>query len=69
MRIKVLPEDFLVEEELSVPLAEGGRYAVYRARKRAITTLQLQNRLARALGVPNSAVVFPALKDRQAVAE
>lgn len=46
MRIKVLPEDFVVKEVLAVPLAEGGRYAVYRTRKRAITTLQLQNRLA-----------------------
>lgn len=67
MRIKVLPEDFVVKEVLAVPLAEGGRYAVYRTRKRAITTLQLQNRLAAALGLPPSAVAFPALKDRQAV--
>jgi tRNA pseudouridine13 synthase len=68
MRIKVFPGDFAVIEVLAVPLAEGGRYAVYRARKRAITTLQLQNRLAAALGLSASAVAFPALKDRQAVA-
>jgi tRNA pseudouridine13 synthase len=68
MRIKVLPGDFAVKEVLAVPLAEGGHYVVYRARKRAITTLQLQNRLAAALGLSNSAVAFPALKDRQAIA-
>lgn len=68
MRIKVLPEDFVVEEVLAVSPGEGGRYAVYRARKQATTTLDLQNRLAAALGMPPSAVVFPALKDKQAVA-
>jgi tRNA pseudouridine13 synthase len=68
MRIKVIPEDFIVEEVLTARLAQGGRYAVYRARKRAITTLQLQHRLAAALNRPHSAVAFPALKDKQAVA-
>ena len=68
MRIKVLPKDFVVKEVLSVSLADGGRYTVYRAQKRAMTTLQLQARLAAALRLPRSAVVFPALKDRQAVA-
>jgi len=68
MRIKVLPDDFAVKEVLAVPLAAGGRYAVYRAQKRAITTLQLRNRLAAALDLSPSAVTFPALKDRQAVA-
>lgn len=68
MRIKVLPEDFVVEEVLAVSPGEGGRYAVYRARKRALTTLELQRRLAAALGAPPSAVTFPALKDKQAVA-
>ena len=68
MRIKVLPKDFVVKEVLAVSLADGGRYTVYRAQKRAMTTLQLQARLAAALRLPRSAVVFPALKDRQAVA-
>lgn len=67
MKIKTIPEDFIVEEELGVPLAEGGRYAVYQAQKRGITTLQLQARLAAALNRPPSAVRFPALKDRRAV--
>ena len=68
MRIKMVAEDFIVEEVLAARLAQGGRYAVYRARKRAITTLQLQHRLAAALNRPHSAVTFPALKDKQAVA-
>ncbi|MFZ5916396.1 MAG: tRNA pseudouridine(13) synthase TruD [Chloroflexota bacterium] len=68
MRIKVLPQDFSVQEMLAIPLAEGGRYAVYRVEKRALTTLQVQARLAAALAWPRSAVAFPALKDKQAVA-
>jgi tRNA pseudouridine13 synthase len=67
MRIKVCPEDFAVEEVLDVSPVEGGRYAVYRVQKRAMTTVQLQSRLAAALGRPRSAVSFPALKDKQAV--
>jgi tRNA pseudouridine13 synthase len=67
MRIKVCPEDFVVEEVLAVSPVEGGRYAVYRVQKRAMTTVQLQSRLAAALGRPRSAVSFPALKDKQAV--
>jgi tRNA(Glu) U13 pseudouridine synthase TruD len=34
--------------------------------KRGITTLQAQERLAAALGLPGSPVTFPALKDRDA---
>jgi len=67
MRVKELPEDFVVQETLSTALANRGRYAVYRVRKQAMTTLALQNQLARVLGVANSAVQFPALKDKQAV--
>ena len=67
-RIKVIPEDFVVEEMLALSPTSGGRYALYRARKRAITTMQLQARLAAKLKRPRSAVRFPALKDRQAVA-
>jgi tRNA pseudouridine13 synthase len=67
MRIKVCPEDFVVEEVLDVSPVEGGRYAVYRVQKQAMTTVQLQSRLAAALGRSRSAVSFPALKDRQAI--
>jgi len=67
MRVKELPEDFVVQEMLATALADRGRYAVYRVRKQAMTTLALQNQLARVLSVANSAVQFPALKDKQAV--
>ncbi len=67
MRLKVVPEDFFVEEQIRFPPG-GGPYALYRIRKREITTLEVQARLAQMLRLPLSAVSFPALKDRDAVA-
>ncbi|MCS7178438.1 MAG: tRNA pseudouridine(13) synthase TruD [Anaerolineae bacterium] len=67
MRLQWIPEDFQVAEEVRFP-PDGGPYALYRVWKRGATTLEVQARLARALRLPLSAVVFPALKDRNAVA-
>jgi tRNA pseudouridine13 synthase len=67
MRYKVQPEDFVVEERIQLPLAHRGPFAVYRVRKRGMTTLGVQARMARRLGVAQSDVVFPALKDQDAV--
>jgi tRNA pseudouridine13 synthase len=67
MRLKVIPEDFLVEEQLRV-LPSGGPYSLYRVRKQEVNTLEVQAQLARWLRLPLSAVSFPALKDRDAVA-
>jgi len=68
MRFKVQHEDFVVEERARLPLSRKGAYALYEVRKRALTTLEVQARMASALGIPRSAVLFPALKDRNSVA-
>jgi tRNA pseudouridine13 synthase len=68
MRYKVQPEDFIVEEQIRLSLTPKGSFAVYRVRKRGVTTLRVQAQMARALGVGQSAVVFPALKDKDAIA-
>jgi tRNA pseudouridine13 synthase len=67
LRYKVCPEDFVVEERVRLRLVPDGNYAVYRVRKRDATTLSVQAQMARALGVRQADVVFPALKDKQAV--
>lgn len=67
MRLKVIPEDFLVEEEIGVP-PTGDRFLLYRVHKRAVTTLDVQAQMSRLLHLPLSAVSFPALKDQDAVA-
>jgi len=68
MRYKSKPEDFVVEEQIQFSLAPRGRFAICRVRKRGVTTLSVRAQMARALGVPQSAVVAPALKDKDAVA-
>ncbi len=68
MRWKARPEDFQVEELVDLPLRPGGPYVLYRVRKQGRTTLEVQAELAARLGVPQRAVIFPALKDREAVA-
>jgi len=69
MRYRVLAEDFQVEELIQLPQVAEGRYTLYRVHKVAHTTLEVQAGLAEALGCPPAAVNFPALKDRQALAE
>jgi tRNA pseudouridine13 synthase len=68
VRYKVCPEDFAVEERVRLRLTPAGDFAIYRVRKRGVTTLSVQAQMARALGVAQSDVVFPALKDKEAVA-
>lgn len=68
MRYKVCPADFVVEEHIKPRFVPEGDFALYRVHKRGITTLQVQAQLARALGIAQSAVICPALKDKQAVA-
>jgi tRNA pseudouridine13 synthase len=67
MRFKVQPEDFWVEEQIRLSLLPRGSFSVYRVHKRGVTTMGVQAQIARAIGVPQSDVVFPALKDKKAV--
>ncbi|MEP7200929.1 MAG: tRNA pseudouridine(13) synthase TruD, partial [Chloroflexota bacterium] len=66
MRIKATPDDFIVEEQIQLPLVASGPHAVYRIRKRNVTTLQVQEALAAQLGVGKERIAFPALKDKEA---
>jgi len=68
MQIKSAPDDFVVEEIVRLPVQRSGAYTIYRLQKRGITTLQAQAGLAALFGVPLSAVSFPALKDKMALA-
>lgn len=68
MRIKTIPEDFRVEEKLSLRPQKSGPYALYRVEKQNITTLEAAQILSQFLKVKPAALVFPALKDKLAVA-
>ncbi len=67
MRIKQIPEDFQVEEQINLP-GDHGAYAYYRVEKRDIATLAIRDILAERLKLTPSNLVFPALKDAGAVA-
>ena len=68
MRLKALPEDFLVEEKIHLPLDPAGKHSIFRIRKRDTTTLQVQESLALLLHVGKEQITFPALKDKDAIA-
>jgi tRNA pseudouridine13 synthase len=67
MRIKQLPEDFQVDEQITWP-GDSGAFAYYRVQKRGVSTLAVRDAMAAQLKVTPSSLIFPALKDRVAVA-
>lgn len=68
MKLRRLSEDFAVEE-LADFLAEGGRFALYRLRKRSLGTLEAVQAVARRWKLTRERISFGGLKDRHAVTE
>jgi tRNA pseudouridine13 synthase len=65
VKIKVRPEDFVVQEEPAVRLGERpDRYAVFRLAKREWDTFDLLDLLARRLGVRSADISVGGFKDR-----
>jgi tRNA pseudouridine13 synthase len=65
VKIKVRPEDFVVQEEPAVRLGEHpDRYAVFRLAKREWDTFDLLDLLARRLGVRSADISVGGFKDR-----
>jgi tRNA pseudouridine13 synthase len=74
MRLKAIPEDFVVVEKILLPLVgqisnlPHTAHAIYRVEKRDVTTLQVQEALSAKLHVGKERIAFPALKDKDAIA-
>ncbi len=68
MRFKATPEDFAVTERLRIAPGATGGYALLRVSKRALTTLDVQERIAAGLKTAKQHIAFPALKDKESVA-
>lgn len=66
-RIRVLPEDFVVEERLLYPLDGTGPHAYLEIEKRLCNTDDVARSLARFLGVARREVGYAGRKDRVAV--
>lgn len=65
--IKVIPEDFIVEERAGLPLRERGEYRVYLLKKSGWNTLDLVHHLSRSLGLPPGRFSYGGKKDRRAL--
>ncbi len=66
-RIKVRPEDFLVEEQPLYELSGSGEHIYLFVEKRQLTTTDAVRRIAKAFGVNRAAVGFAGLKDKHAI--
>ncbi len=67
-RLRVEPEDFLVEELLGFEAAGAGQHVLLKIRKRNANTQWIAGELARACGCRPGDVGYAGLKDRRAVA-
>jgi tRNA pseudouridine13 synthase len=65
-RLRVRPEDFLVEEELPFTLTGAGEHLWLRIRKRGLNSEQVAVALGRAAGVARRDVGYAGMKDRHA---
>jgi tRNA pseudouridine13 synthase len=64
VKIKVRPEDFVVEELVDLPLAERGKYSILKLEKRLWNTLDVIDYIARKTRMPRGLFSRAGLKDR-----
>lgn len=69
MKIKVKPEDFVVEEVLSTRAGESGEFAWFQLKKHGLTTTEAIQHVARRWNIPPSRFQYAGLKDKHAVTE
>lgn len=67
VRLRSLPEDFIVDEELGFAPDETGAHLLLRVRKRDANTAWVARQLARAADCAPAAVGFAGMKDRRAL--
>ena len=64
MKLKVCPEDFIVEEVINLPLSRQGPYTILKLRKQYWNTLDVIDYAARRLSVARNRFERAGLKDR-----
>ncbi|HXX57395.1 MAG TPA: tRNA pseudouridine(13) synthase TruD [Thermodesulfovibrionales bacterium] len=67
MKIKVRPQDFLVEEIAEIPSRTGGDFGLYLLEKSGWNTVDLLKRLSRESGIPFGEFAYGGKKDRHAL--
>lgn len=68
-RIKILAEDFVVEEQLLFPLSGQGEYLYVQIEKTNITTMEAVRIICKRLGIARNAVGYAGQKDARAVSK
>ncbi|MEW4526146.1 tRNA pseudouridine(13) synthase TruD [Maioricimonas sp. JC845] len=67
MKLKQVPEDFLVDELSSRKPAQKGTFSLYRLTKQSLGTPEAVDRIARAWKVPRQRISWGGLKDRHGI--
>lgn len=65
-KIKVKPEDFIVDEIHSLNIRDSGEYCVYRLAKRGWNTFDVIKRISKLYSIPPSKISYGGKKDRHA---
>lgn len=66
-KLKTAPEDFIVEEQITLHLDESGSYAYFWLRKRGYATVRALEKIANFLGCKLRDIGFAGNKDKEAV--
>jgi tRNA pseudouridine13 synthase len=67
MKLKVQPEDFVVEEQIGLTLSPRGQYTILKMVKNSWNTLDAIDLIARKLGIARGLISRAGLKDRYAL--
>ncbi len=67
IKIKVKPEDFVVEETADISLTQAGDFCVYRLKKRGWNTVDVLKNLSKKLNLPSSDFSYGGKKDKYAL--
>lgn len=66
-RIKQIPEDFIVEEMISLDLEKNGHYGYFIMEKREVSTVNACQAIAKSVNLPLKYIGFAGSKDKTAV--
>src|SRR3989304_16187 len=67
IKIKVKPEDFIVEERADISVAQTGDFCVYLLKKRGWNTVDVLKNLSRKINLPSSDFSYGGKKDKYAL--
>ena len=67
IKVKVQPEDFIVEEVADVPVSNTGDFCVYLLKKRGWNTIDVLKRLSKRFNIPFSDFSYGGRKDKYAL--